>query len=150
MDLFIVRHGEAGPAANDAARMLTDRGRAEVAGIAARLSQRGAFVRQIRHSDLERARETAEIIGAVLAPPAGVVATTGIHPDDPVEPVALSLFGERESLMLVGHLPFVARLVAQLTAGSAGRHSMSFPTATVACLSGEDDRWKVLWTEHPS
>jgi phosphohistidine phosphatase len=150
MDLYIVRHGEAAPDVSDAARMLTDRGRSEVAEIAQTLSRRGASVRQIRHSGRERARETAEIIGAVLLPPAGVVATAGIHPDDPVDPVALSLFGERESLMLVGHLPFVARLVAQLTAGASDRQPLRFPTATVVCLRGEDDRWELLWTEHPT
>jgi phosphohistidine phosphatase len=129
--------------------MLTEHGRGEVAEIAELLRRREVFVRQIRHSGRERARETAEIIARSLEPPAGVVATSGIHPDDPVEPIALSLFGERESLMLVGHLPFVARLVSRLTAGSAERGPMHFPTATVACLRGEDDRWEVIWTEHP-
>ena len=149
MDLYIVRHGEAEPGTNDAARLLTDRGRKEVAEIAQAMSRRGASIRQIRHSGRARARETAEIIGSFLEPPAGVVPTAGIHPDDPVEPIALSLFGERESLMLVGHLPFVARMVAHLTAGSADRRPMSFPTASVACLRGEDDHWELVWMEHP-
>lgn len=149
MDLYIVRHGEALSGANDAARLLSDRGRAEVERVAAAVSRRGTRVRQIRHSGRERARETAEIIGSVLEPPAGVVTTPGIHPDDPVEPVARWLFAERESLMLVGHLPFVARLVRLLTAGNSDRQPVSFPTATVACLRGEDDRWELVWTEHP-
>ena len=92
MDLYIVRHGEAEPGTNDAARLLTDRGRQEVAEIAQAMSRRGASIRQIRHSGRARARETAEIIGSFLEPPAGVVPTAGIHPDDPVEPIALSLF----------------------------------------------------------
>ncbi|MBW2291600.1 MAG: phosphohistidine phosphatase SixA [Deltaproteobacteria bacterium] len=150
MDLYIVRHGEAASGANDAARRLTDHGRSEVEKIAQAMSQRGVSIRQIRHSGRARARETAEIIGSHLEPPAGVVAIAGIHPDDPVEPIALSLFGERESLMLVGHLPFVARMVAHLTAGSADRRSMNFPTATVACLRGEDDQWELVWSEGPS
>jgi phosphohistidine phosphatase len=150
MDLFIVRHGEAAPGAPDAARVLTERGRIEVNEMAQLLSRRDAFVRQIRHSGRVRACETAEIIGSILEPPAGVVSTSGIHPDDPVEPIARSLFGERESLMLVGHLPFVARLVAQLTAGSADRAPLRFPTAAVVCLRGEDDQWQQVWTEHPS
>lgn len=149
MDLYVVRHGEALAGTDDASRKLSDRGRVEVEGVAAAASRRGAAIRQIRHSGRERARETAEIIASVLEPPAGLIAIPGIHPDDPVEPLALSLFGERESLMLVGHLPFVARLVGLLTSGNVDRQPVSFPTATVACLRGEDDRWELLWTERP-
>ncbi|MCP4037487.1 MAG: phosphohistidine phosphatase SixA [bacterium] len=150
MDLYIVRHGEAGLAPTDAARALTERGRAEVEQVAAALERRSASVRQIRHSGRERARETAEILATRLDPPAGLIQTDGLHPDDPVEPIAMSLFGERESLMLVGHLPFVGRLVGLLTTGDANRCPVNFPTSTVACLRGEDDRWEIAWTEHPS
>jgi phosphohistidine phosphatase len=111
------------------------------------LRARGVSVRQIRHSGYERARDTASLMGTVLDPSAGVIETPGIHPDDPVAPFALTLFGERESLMLVGHLPFVARLVGMLTSGNSTRTPVSFPTATVACLRGEDDRWELAWTE---
>lgn len=150
MDLYIVRHGEAGSAASDAARLLTEHGRAEVEAIAAAMSRRAASVRQIRHSGRVRARETAEILAETLNPPAGVIEIPGIHPDDPIDPVALSLFGERDSLMLVGHLPFVARLVGALTLGDENRSPVRFPTATVACLQGEDDHWELAWTEHPA
>ena len=149
MDLYIVRHGEAHPGNNDAARMLTDRGRADVNRVATAANLRGASVRQVRHSGRERARETAEIIAGVLDPPAGVIATSGIHPEDDIDPIALSLFGERDSLMLVGHLPFVARFVGLLTLGDANRSPVKFPTATIACLHGQDDQWELAWTEHP-
>jgi len=148
MDLYIVRHGEALPAASDAARQLSDHGRAEVEAVANAIHKRGASVRQIRHSGRVRAQETAEIIGGVLLPPAGVIETPGIHPDDPIEPFAFSLFGERESLMMVGHLPFVARLVGFLTSGNTDRSPARFPTATVTYLQGEDDHWDLVWTEH--
>ncbi|MBC8340191.1 MAG: phosphohistidine phosphatase SixA [Proteobacteria bacterium] len=147
MDLYIVRHGEALSGPVDAARQLSDHGRREVNAVAEVLRARGVSVRQIRHSGYERARDTASLIGTVLDPPAGVIETPGIHPDDPVAPFALTLFGERESLMLVGHLPFVARLVGMLTSGNSTRTPVSFPTATVACLQGEDDRWELAWTE---
>jgi len=149
MDLYIVRHGEAGNAPTDSARLLTDRGRMNVEQVAVALASRGVTVRQIRHSGRERARETAEILAARLEPAAGVIETSDIHPEDPVEPIAMSLFGERESLMLVGHLPFVARLVGLLVTGDANRAPVHFPTSTVACLRGEDDHWEVAWTEAP-
>lgn len=149
MELYIVRHGDALPGAVDATRPLSDVGRSEVEAVAQALKRRGVSVRQIRHSGRERARQTAVILGSVLEPTAGVIVTEGIHPDDPVDPFATTLFGERESLMLVGHLPFVARLVGALVAGNSARNPVSFPTATVACLRGEDDQWKLVWTEQP-
>ena len=78
-----------------------------------------------------------------------MIATSGIHPEDDVDPIALSLFGEHDSLMLVGHLPFVARLVGLLTLGDANRSPVRFPTATITCLQGQDDQWELAWTEHP-
>ncbi|MFT5442228.1 MAG: phosphohistidine phosphatase [Myxococcota bacterium] len=149
MELYIVRHGDALATSPDAARTLSSVGRVEVQTIARAMSTRGVRVRQIRHSGRVRARETAELLGAALEPPAGVIQIDGLHPEDPIEPVANSLFGERESLMLVGHLPFVGRLVGLLTTGDAHRSPISFPTATVACLQGEDDQWELAWVEHP-
>ena len=40
MDLYIVRHGEALPAASDAARQLSDHGRAEVEAVANAIHKR--------------------------------------------------------------------------------------------------------------
>lgn len=149
MELFIVRHGEAGAARSDAARTLTEAGRDDVARVAVALAARDAAPRQIRHSGLVRARETAEILAEQLSPPAGVIETPGLYPEDPVEPIAMSLFGERESLMWVGHLPFVAHLVGRLTQGDERHTTVMFSTATVACLHGEDDRWELAWIERP-
>lgn len=149
MELYIVRHGDALSMNPDAARTLSPVGRVEVQTIAQTLATRGVRVRQIRHSGRVRARETADLLGAVLEPPAGVIEIDGLHPEDHIEPIANSLFGERESLMLVGHLPFIGRLVGLLTGGDAHRPPISFPTGTVACLQGEDDQWELAWAENP-
>jgi phosphohistidine phosphatase len=150
VDLFIVRHGEAGPAVSDASRELTEAGGREVEQIASAVGKRGVEVAQIRHSGRVRARQTAQILADVLKPPQGLAEMPGLHPDDPVEPLAQSLFGERDSLMLVGHLPFVARLTGLLVHGDEERAPVQFPTAAVACLRGEDDRWELSWVLHPS
>ena len=149
MELFIVRHGEAGFAASDAARTLTDHGREQVEGVAEALAARGAQPVQIRHSQLIRARETAEILAARLEPPMGLVESPGLRPEDPVEPIAMSLFGGREPLMLVGHLPFVAHLVGRLTEGDERHTPVVFPTSTCAGLEGEDDSWELRFIERP-
>ena len=150
MELFIVRHGEAGAAATDAARELTAQGIREVQEVALCARERGVKIAEIRHSGRIRAEQTARLLADTLDPVGGLISTPGLHPDDPVEPVAQSLFGERSSLMLVGHLPFVGRMCGLLIQGDEERAPVSFPTATLACLSGEDDRWDLSWVVHPS
>ena len=149
MELYIVRHGEAGPGRTDAARELTAAGIQEVERVALCARERIANLVQIRHSGRVRARQTAQVLADALAPSNGLVSSQGLHPDDAVEPIAQSLYGERESLMLVGHLPFVGCLTGLLLCGDERRAPVQFPTATMACLRGEDDRWELAWVLRP-
>ncbi len=81
MTCYLVRHGMAAAGSNDWTRPLTPEGRAAVEGTARALAARGTEVAEIRHST-HHARETAEIIGGVLTPAAGIRATIGLAPED--------------------------------------------------------------------
>jgi phosphohistidine phosphatase len=139
---YLVRHGTAAPDANDRARPLTPGGRHEVETTAAALAARGIEVTEIRHSGLVRARETAEILGARLAPPRGVHATTGLFPEDDPAIVAAELELATEPLLLVGHLPHLARLGASL-AGSSALERVHFTPGTAVGLRRGPDGWRV-------
>ena len=101
---------------------------------------RGVAVAEIRHSGLARARETAEILGGTLAPPQGVHATTGLEPEDDPAVAAAELDLVAEPLMLVGHLPHLARLTAALVGGAAVER-ITFAPATVLGLRRLPDGW---------
>jgi phosphohistidine phosphatase len=140
--LYLVRHGEATPGADDAVRPLTDRGRQVIERVGREAAARGVEVAEIRHSGLLRARQTAEILATHLRPRGGVRATTGLAPEDDPD-VAQADYGEgREPVLLVGHLPHLARLEARLT----GRQTeLSLQPGTMLALSRSTDGWELTW-----
>jgi phosphohistidine phosphatase len=136
MRCVLVRHGTAAAGPDDRSRPLTPTGRAEVLETARALAVRGVEVAEIRHSGLTRARETAEILSARLAPRQGVHATTGLAPGDDPGVAAADLDLATEPLMLVGHLPHLARLAAALVGGAALEHIRFAPGTAVALRRG--------------
>ncbi|MBI4241133.1 MAG: phosphohistidine phosphatase SixA [Candidatus Rokubacteria bacterium] len=149
MELYLVQHGEAEPESVNPARPLTGRGRLEVRRVARAAARLGLGIQQIRHSGKRRAEETAAILGEALGPLEGVVAVSGLNPNDDVRPVAEDLARESRSLMLVGHLPFIARLAGLLVAGDPDRPVVRFRYAAVVCLGLEEGRWLVNWVLTP-
>ena len=142
MTLYLVRHGEAKPDADDAARPLTDRGRAVVERLGEAAAARGVVVAEIRHSGLLRARQTAEILAAHLRPRGGVRATTGLGPDDDPDIARAECQEAGEPLVLVGHLPHLARLESGLT----GRQTeLSLQPGTMLALARTAGGWELSW-----
>ncbi len=149
MKVYLVQHGEAEPKSVDPARPLTARGRQEAERVATFAARLGLTLGQIRHSGKTRAEQTATVLGGILSPPGGVVATSGLAPIDEVEPVAEALGGESQSLMLVGHLPFLDRLAGLLLTGDADRSVIQFRNAGIVCLAREEERWLAAWILTP-
>lgn len=140
---YLVQHGEAEPKRVDPSRPLTGRGRYETEQVAALATRLGLGVEQIRHSGKTRAEQTAAILGETLSPPDGVVAVTGLAPMDDVRPVAAALARETGPVMLVGHLPFLARLAGTLLTGDPERMVIQFRNSAVVCLAREEGGWLV-------
>jgi phosphohistidine phosphatase len=151
MRLYLVRHGEARPKSEDPARSLTDRGREDVARVAAFARRAGAEVTQIRHSGKRRAQETAAILAEHLQPAAGDVAVQGLAPLDGVVPLAELLSRESRPLMFVGHLPFMGRLAGLLVAGDPERSVVSFAPGGIVCLerASPSRSWVIRWVVTP-
>jgi phosphohistidine phosphatase len=149
MKIYLVQHGEAEPKTVDPARPLTAQGRQDVQQVAAFAARLGLEVEQIRHSDKTRAEQTAEILGEALSPAEGVVTVSGLAPNDDVRPVAEALTRESQAVMLVGHLPFLARLAGLLVTGNPDRSVVQFRNAGIVCLAREEDRWLVAWIVTP-
>jgi phosphohistidine phosphatase len=140
----LVRHGTAAPGPDDRLRPLTPEGRAEIEATARALVARGVAVTEIRHSGLARARETAEILGGRLGPPDGVHAVTGLFPEDDPDVAAAELERAAVPLMLVGHLPHLARLTAALV-GDPEVGRIHFAPATAVGLRRGPDGWQLEW-----
>jgi len=150
MKLYLVRHADPKSEAEDPERSLSDLGERQADRVGKFALDAGVKVNQIRHSGKKRAEETAEIIGKHLSPPKGVVAVSGITPMDDVVPAAEMLASEEDDVMLVGHLPFMNRLVSQLVFGIPDCAAVDFPKAGMVCLIRETGGWTIDWFVNPS
>jgi phosphohistidine phosphatase len=147
--VYLVQHGEAEPKTVDPQRPLTASGRATVERVAAWAGGRGLQPDEIRHSGKLRARQTAEILAEKLRPPRGVVEAPSLAPNDDVRPVAEALAESPFAVMMVGHLPFLARLAGLMSAGDADREIVRFHQAGLIGLLREDDRWAIVCVVPP-
>jgi phosphohistidine phosphatase len=130
-----MQHGLAVPESEDPARPLSAAGRAEVEQVVARAAALGVTVGRVVHSGKARAEQTAEIVAKGLRATA-VERHPGLAPNDAVGPVAAWLRGEPDSdrLTVVGHLPFLDRLVGLLVAGDEASSVVAFRNAGLVRL----------------
>jgi phosphohistidine phosphatase len=130
MLLYVMRHGPAqdrAPSGYDADRALTPEGR-ELAGRAAKeLGRRsGSGIVRVVSSPLQRARETADLMRAVVCPHGVVDLRRELLPDDaPPLTVVRELLALGGDTLLVGHQPSVELLVQALV-DDAGRAALPF------------------------
>lgn len=146
MLLYLVQHAEAKREEEDPERGLTDKGFKDIARTAAYAKKLGITVNAIHHSGKKRAMQTAQILADQLKPEKGVAETDSLAPmDDP------AIWDNRvaemnEDIMLVGHLPSLARLASLLLCGDKEKGIVDFKMAGIVRLKRFDDgRWAVEW-----
>jgi len=149
MTLYLVQHGEATPGNEDSERSLTEHGAETVSRVADWAARMGIKVDQIRHSGKLRAEQTAMSFAKKLDTPKGVIVVKGLNPNDEVTQVSASLQGEQESIMLVGHLPHLSRLVGMLVTGNQENVVVRFRNAGIVCLSQQEEKWAIDWVMQP-
>ena len=125
MDLIILRHGEAGKsvdaASRDAERALTVSGRKEVEEVAEGLARLKVEVGCIATSPLKRAKETANIAAKVLKNDDLVEVWDELRPEAETTELyrRLSKLKGDSGVLLVGHEPYLGKLIALLAAGNS-------------------------------
>lgn len=149
MKLYFVQHGEALAKHVDPDRSLSEAGRSDVEQLAVFLAAH-IDVSRIMHSGKTRAQQTAEIISESLKYETVIEVFNGINPNDAVEAFAQQLDDWNEDLLVVGHLPFMDRLVAYLLTGSAAESIASYAPGSIVCLaSTADEGWLLHWMMRP-
>ena len=140
MRIYLVRHGDAEPAAAgqaDAGRRLTAQGRRQSARVGAALRVLGDAPALVLTSPLPRARETAELAVEALAgrqrrpPPLRVLdqLASGAYPGE----VLAAVPADQPSVMLVGHQPTLGALLGVLIGGPHAA-PIWLSKASLACL----------------
>lgn len=145
MKLYLAQHAEAKSKEEDSKRPLSAKGRQNAEAVASLASKLDFDVIRIFNSGKTRTIETADIFGDVLKPTKGVAAISGLGPLDDVKPVAEILIKEGEDVILVGHLPFMAKMAGYLLTGDPETNVVKFQNAGIVCLVRDDDHWQVEW-----
>ena len=150
MKLYLVQHGEAVSEEVDVQRPLSSKGRLDVRKVAEFLRRARLKVQLIWHSGKMRARQTAEILGEALSVEDNVIMKEGLAPLDPIEEVEKELRVREEDLMIVGHLPFLGKLVSRLLISSDSPNLVTFQQGAIVCLERlETQNWSLKWMVTP-
>jgi len=133
MALYLVQHGKSLSKDIDPEKGLSNEGREEVKHIAGVAKTYGVRVARIKHSGKKRAQQTAEIFSSALKPELGVESVAGINPTDDVPLFSKNIEFDKD-IMLVGHLPFMERLISYLITGSIERPVFKLQNGGILCL----------------
>jgi phosphohistidine phosphatase len=151
MRIYLVQHGESRREEEDPQRRLTEEGVRNVQKVAQFLRPLGLKLETIWHSGKDRAQQTGEILAGAVSPSQGLLQRNGLAPNDPVAPVKQVIEESTGDLMIVGHLPFLAKLAALLVADNEETEIVAFKFGGVVCVERIDDgRWKLAWMIVPA
>ena len=150
MKLYLVQHGQASAKEIDGERPLTEFGIADVTRLARFLKQAGIKVDRVLHSGKLRAAQTAELLGAAVAPGTELEISGLLNPND--NPKAFDWQSESWNVdtLIVGHLPFMAKLVSHLLVADESRQIVAYQPGSMVCLEHvNNSRWQMNWMIRP-
>jgi len=158
MHLYLVQHGTALPKDENPERPLSDSGRTSVQKVASFLARSQLDINGIVHSGKVRAMQTALLLSETMG--RGRIVQECIYPISPNDDIGL-LYDAIESgpseqissgCMVVGHLPYLSKLLSRLVCGDEDETIVHFKPGTVVALErGENgDGWSVMWVLRPS
>jgi phosphohistidine phosphatase len=158
MDVYLVQHGQALAAEQDPERPLSEGGRAAAVKVADYLAAPGTElidppIAEVRHSGKLRAEQTAEIYAQALCPHLSPATAEEMNPKDDPRVIYEELAAKLDldlALLLVGHLPHLARLAGLLLTGDAEKTPVRFVNAAVLKISSAPDGWAVEWYVTPA
>ena len=126
-------------------RPLSGPGHAASARLAAAAAARGVSPDVVWHSGKLRARQTAELFWSACNPLARCSAARGLQPNDPPRWMRDQLAEDRRSMVLVGHLPHLVRLLRVLRGEPPDTAAADFPPHGCVALERYVESWKELW-----
>ncbi|KTD19078.1 phosphohistidine phosphatase SixA [Legionella lansingensis] len=150
MKIYLVQHGDSLAKEIDPERSLSEQGMKDVKSLGCFLSLLNIDVAHLYHSGKFRAQQTAEHLAVNIAIKHGIESRTGLDPLDDVIPMAKELNQSNQNLMLVGHLPFMDKLISQLVTNNEHHSLVSFEPGSMVCLEKtEEHHWRIAWMIRP-
>lgn len=149
MRLYLVQHGDALAGEVDPDRPLSPRGQDDIRRMAVFLNGK-LRPELVCHSGKTRARQTAELLAAALAPGCVIDELSGIGPNDPVTPLVGRLAELGNEVLVIGHLPFLAKLATVLVTGREQSPVVDCRPGSILSLSSNGDgQWAIQWMIRP-
>jgi phosphohistidine phosphatase len=147
MELFILRHGEAGKrsasGSKDFARPLTVTGQKEVADLAASLKDLGIKFDLITTSPLKRAHQTAAIVAKKLRNEKIMEDWDELKPEGKSLDLYRKLSSspqlkkqQQSSVLVVGHEPYLSNMISEIIADATGNGDHGGSTRIVLKKAG--------------
>ena len=150
MKLYLVQHAMPVSKDIDPGRPLSPEGEKDISKMAEFLRASDHTVSRILHSGKMRARQTAEILAEVLLISGEIEATDGINPNDPVQYFSLRAHKFEHDTMIVGHMPFMAKMVSYLVTGNEEQAIVAYRPGSVICLKqSPGESWQIQWMLRP-
>jgi len=150
MKLYLLQHGEACAKDIDPDRPLTDRGKADVDRLASFLKHADVSVERVIHSGKLRAVQTAERLAKAIAPGVELESSGIINPNDNPKAFDWQSDSWDRDTLVVGHLPFLAKLVSHLVVEDDCRAITAYRPGSIVCLQRENaTHWQIDWMIRP-
>jgi len=157
MFLYLVQHAEAKSKEEDSSRSLSEKGIQNITKTANYASKLDFKASQIFHSAKTRAMQTARVLDDYLKTERGISETDGLSPMDDPQVWFERLSQMEEDIILVGHLPHLARFSALILCGDKDKNLIDFKMGCIVCLrrfevgidSYRDGNWSVEWMITP-
>jgi len=148
MAIFLVQHGVSLSKEKDPEKGLSGKGMEQTNLIAGVAGNYKIPVEKIVHSGLKRAEQTAHIFKESLGLAQPIQQIAGIKPMDDVAAFATTI-DPCKNVMVVGHLPFMERLVSYLICKNKDHLVYKFQNSGIVCLEAENKKWFIKWTLNP-
>jgi phosphohistidine phosphatase len=150
MKLYLAQHAKAASKQVNPQRPLTEEGCRDIQKVAVFIKPLNLCVDYLWHSGKRRAAETAEILAEVIEIKKAKIARGGLGPNDDVTVLRNELVFSQQDIMIVGHLPFLSKLVSLLLAGSESADTVVFRNGGIVCLNrSETNQWQIDWMVTP-
>lgn len=154
MALFLVQHGISDTVNNVNEKVLTEKGITETKLIADVARGYSIQVDKIVHSGKKRAEQTAALYHQALSVTQPILQISGLAPLDDVPSFAERIDGSYNT-MIVGHMPFLQKLVSYLATGTTDVTIYQFQNSGIVCLDNTTTSdgtldWFIKWTLNPN
>ena len=150
MYLYLVQHAEAVSKDIDPSRGLSDQGMDDINRVSRSISGLDIDVHEIFHSGKKRALQTAQVLASHLQIEDKVTEVDGLSPMDEPDVWFSKINTLNKNLMLVGHLPHMAKLASLVICGKKDNKAVNFEMGCIVCLSRDDDlNWSTDWIIKP-